>query len=121
MFQNNRKSVRFEDFGRVECPEICPVAGFLDDISLNGCKIHFDMPVSLNMEDDYELKIRLSRFSTEIFTFFAHPQWERQNDGGSSEIGFLLLHSPDTSKLETYINELKKESETSDLPLDLGE
>ena len=47
-----RKNTRFEDFGRIECEDLGPVSGILDDISMNGCKVHFDVPVNVNLEND---------------------------------------------------------------------
>lgn len=109
-----RKNARFEDFGKVECPEICVVTGILDDISLDGCKVHFDAPIILSLEDDYELHVRFSRFPQEVLTLMAHPQWTKE-EGNMNSVGFAILRSPDTAKLDSYINKLKEEEDT---PLD---
>lgn len=114
MCRKNRKSPRFEDFGKVECKEICPVCGSLDDISLTGCRLHFDAPISVNMENDYKIHLRLSRNSAANLLLLAHPQWKKENENGGGEIGFLFLHSPDTSKLESYIKELLQEQNISE-------
>ncbi|MBO5100427.1 MAG: PilZ domain-containing protein [Treponema sp.] len=111
MSSNLRKNIRFEDFGKVECSEICLVAGVLDDISVSGCKVHFDAPVTINMEDDYELKIRLSRINLDPFILLCHPQWQKE-DNGTTEVGFSILHSLDTSRLESYIEQLHTEKES---------
>lgn len=109
MAKDQRKNVRFNDFGRAECAEICPVAGVLDDISLTGCKIHYDTPISIDMENDYEIHLRLSRLPAGSLLMLCHPQWQRQDEDGSTEVGFVFLHSPDTSALETYIKQREDE------------
>ena len=38
-----------------------------------------------------------------------HPQWFNQKDDGSSEVGFLFLHSLDSEALQSYILQLQKE------------
>lgn len=113
MHSKKRKNVRFNDFGWIDCPELCAVNGVLDDISLDGCKIHYDAPVSINADDDYELHIRLSRLSSEPLILLCHPQWTNE-DGGCTEIGFKILHSPDTSRLEGYINQLHAEKKSAE-------
>lgn len=109
MSRNLRKNVRFNDFGRADCPSICPVPGVLDDISLTGCKIHYDAPVMVNLESDYEIHIRLSRASVGAFVLMCHPQWQKQKEDGSTEVGFIFLHSPDSTALENYIQQLQSE------------
>ena len=106
---NFRKDIRFNDFGRAECTEISPVAGALEDISLSGCKVHYDAPVSINMENDYEIHFRLSRAGKDALVLMCHPQWFNQKDDGSSEVGFLFLHSLDSEALQSYILQLQKE------------
>lgn len=115
MGKNLRKSIRYEDFGRAECDEICPMPGILDDISATGCKIHYDAPISLNMENDYEIRIRLSRFSAEPMVLMCHPQWQDEAKDGTSSIGFEFLHSLDTARLEQYIQQLSDEKASSEI------
>ena len=103
-----RKNTRFEDFGRIECEDLGPVSGILDDISMNGCKVHFDVPVNVNLENDYELHVRLSRFPTEELVLMAHPEWSKEEDG-TIDIGFSVLRSPDTGRLEKYVKQLYEE------------
>ncbi len=114
MLSESRKNTRFEDFGRVECPEICVVNGILDDISLDGCKVHFDAPINLSLEDDYQLKVRFSRFPQDVLTLMAHPQWTKE-EGNMNSVGFEIMRSPDTAKLDSYITRLTaEESESPD-------
>ena len=110
-----RKDVRFEDFGRVECNDLCPFSGVLDDISISGCKIHYDTPVNLDMDKDYELRIRLSRATLEPLDLVCHPQWQKQMEDSSIQIGFLFLTSPDTVRLNVYINHLHEEEKSSEI------
>jgi len=103
-----RKDTRFEDFGRIECDELSPVSGILDDISLNGCKIHYDVPVSVNLENDYELHVRLSRDPSEEIILISHPEWVRKTDS-TTLIGFSILRSPDSARLDEYVSQLHAE------------
>ncbi len=109
MSRNLRKNERFYDFGRADCSLICPVSGILEDISLTGCKIHYDAPVMINPETDYEIHIRLSRASVGTFVLMCHPQWQKEKADGSTEVGFIFLHSPDSTALESYIKQLQTE------------
>lgn len=108
----NRKSTRYEDFGRVECDDLSIVSGILKDISLKGCKVHFDMPVSFDPENEYDLKIRLSRSNLEPLELVCHPQWMNTMNG-ATDIGFEILRSKDSSRLESYINLLTKDSDNT--------
>ncbi len=108
-----RQHTRFEDFGKVDCAELSPVNGVLEDISLKGCKVHYDFPVEINTEKDYELKIRLSRSNLEPLVLIGHPQWVSAQDL-SIDVGFQFLRSRDTFKLESYIKNLTDEINDSD-------
>lgn len=103
-----RKDTRFEDFGRIECDGLSPVSGILDDISLNGCKVHYDVPVSVNLESDYELHVRLSRDPSEEIILISHPEWVRKTDS-TTLIGFSILRSPDSARLDEYVSQLNAE------------
>jgi hypothetical protein len=105
----SRKDVRYTDIGRVDCPELSVLPGVLDDISRQGCKVHFDIAVSVVMDNDYELRLRLSHNVFEPFVLIGHPQWVSESDG-TTEIGFQFLHSRDTGRLEAYIEKLEADS-----------
>ncbi len=98
----NRTTERFQDFGRVDCQELCLASGILEDISLKGCKVTFNMPVSFDPDNEYEITVRLSRENLETLELLCKPQWSRTVDG-TTEIGFAFLHSKDTTRLESYI------------------
>lgn len=108
-----RKNARFEHFGHVACDGLCPVVGVLDDISISGCRMHFDAPVTLSFETDYEVRVRLSRFPTEALSLICHPVWMRE-DGGTTIIGFFVLRSPDTVRLESFVAQLRQEKQEID-------
>ena len=57
MEQENRQHIRYEEIGRVNAPEICALPGILDDISSEGCKIHYTFPVVVDLETEYEIKL----------------------------------------------------------------
>ncbi len=108
-----RKNARFEHFGHVACDDLSPVVGVLDDISINGCRVHFDVPVTLSFEADYEVRLRLSRFPTEELSLICHPVWSREDDG-TTTIGFFILRSPDTVRLESFVAQLRQEKQEID-------
>lgn len=100
---DNRQDTRFNDFGKVDAPDICVFPGILSDISLYGCKIRFPVCISIDMDCDYELKIMPTRKSSnQSFILIAHPQWT-QKDTDATEIGFKVLHSPGSKQLVQYI------------------
>ena len=41
MALEERHSERFDDIGRVEIPELCGISATLENISKDGCKIHY--------------------------------------------------------------------------------
>jgi len=105
-----RKLVRFKDFGRVDAPDISLLPGVLEDISLEGCRVRFPLSVSVDPDNDYDLKIRPSRKGNSApFNLVCHPQWYCGTDGGT-ELGFRILRSPDTARLNEYIAGLNEEN-----------
>lgn len=108
MSRDQRKEERFEYYGSVESEELCSFPGVLDDISLSGCKVRFPVPVTIDMDNDYNVYIKISQ-NEEISTLpmICHPEWNKIDDG-QSEIGFSFLHSLSTPKLESYIKHLQQ-------------
>ncbi len=103
MTKEHRQDERFEDCGHVEANAICALPGVLDDISISGCKVHFPVPVHLDMDNDYNLKITLPETENRVpLRLLCRPQWKRMHDT-ATEIGFRFLMSPDTSNLKKYI------------------
>lgn len=119
--KNNRGSERFDDFARVECSELCIVSGALTDISKTGFKAEFNAPCTVDKEKEYTVRLRLSRISVEPLDLTVRPMWSEFSNGKTS-IGFLILHSKDSSRLEQYVKMLKddesSESATSALSYD---
>jgi hypothetical protein len=111
MNEENRKNVRYPDIGRVDAAEICALPGVLNDISLTGCRVHFPIPVTIDMENDYELRIKTShKVALNPLVLLGHPQWKKDTDG-ESEVGFQILRSPDSPQLASYIELLKQDSD----------
>ncbi len=108
-----RTQERYEDFGRVECPSICLVNGVLNDISKSGCKVHFDAPITLDLENDYEVRVRLSHSSQSPLVLMCHPQWVKEN-ANTADVGFSILRSPDTARLNDYVKALHAEANEPD-------
>ena len=61
--EENRKNHRYPEIGRVIAPELCALPGILDNISFDGCKIHF--PVSVGQF------LQLSAASISLFQQYA--------------------------------------------------
>lgn len=108
----NRGAERFQDFGRVDCQDLCLASGILEDISLKGCKVRFNVPVSFDPDNEYEIKVRLSRETLEPLELLCKPQWSRTVEN-ATDIGFEFLHSKDTSRLESYIKILSDDKHSS--------
>lgn len=115
MAQENRQSTRYTEIGRVNAPEICAISGILDDISAEGCKIHYSFPVVLDLENEYELKISPLHNSDETpLNLICIPQWVNEKDGNTF-IGFKITYSPDANRLSDFIKYLKNLS-TDQIP-----
>ena len=104
--KKQRISERFDDFARVVCSDLCIVSGVLSDISKEGFKAEFNAPCDVDTEKEYNVQLRLSRISVEPLDLLARPVWSKFEDGKTS-IGFTILHSKDTARLEKYIKMLK--------------
>ena len=110
MTREHRADERYEDFGRVDAEDLCSLPGILDDISMKGCKVHFPVPVTLDMDSQYNLNIRLPQQGATPLRLICNPQWKKMNDS-ETEIGFRFMRSPDTPRLVSYIGEKQGEIE----------
>ena len=111
--KNHRNAERFDDFARVVCDELCIVSGSLTDISESGFKVEFNAPCTIDEEKEYEIQLRLSRVNAEPLTLLARPMWSKFVDGKTS-IGFSILHSKDSARLDQYIKMLKDDKASED-------
>lgn len=109
--ENNRKYERFEDFGRVECFEICPFPGTLNDISQSGMKVTFHSFVSIEMNDEYRITVRLPKCQYRALELVVTPVWLFER-GGKYQIGFSILHSSGAVYLADYLRNLQHEKES---------
>ena len=115
MEQENRLHTRYEEIGRVNAPDICALPGILDDISLNGCKVHYSFPVVVDLETEYDIRLSpLHGSNSSPLNLICTPQWVNET-GGNTFIGFKINYSPDAHKLESFIQHLEKISK-DDLP-----
>ena len=107
MKHDHRTDERFEEFGKVESDRLCALPGVLDDISSGGCKVHFPLPVTVDMDSDYTLRMHVSvRNKPHSLLITCQPQWHRAN-GSGTDVGFRILPSPDTPMLAEYIDGLR--------------
>ncbi len=111
MGAETRESERFDDIGRIEAPELCPLAGVLDNVSKGGIKVHYSVPVVVDLENDYEIELTLARSASQVIELIVHPQWAREKNG-ITEIGFKILPSKGIAQLVEYIEELDLENDS---------
>ncbi len=115
MSQNIRLSPRFDDIGRFESNELCALPGTLENISKDGCKVRFQFPVMVDLDNDYEAKITFARAASEgQFSLVCHPQWAKESNG-VTEIGFKILPSRDFSRLADYVSQLSEDEYSDNL------
>ncbi len=103
---NNRNAERFEDFARIECRELCIVNGRITDISESGFKAEFNAPCNVDSEREYNVILRLSRIGGSPIELRVTPAWSNF-DGEKTSIGFSILQSKETARLDDYIKILK--------------
>lgn len=112
-----RKSTRYDEIGRIDAPQICAVPGVLENISKDGCKVHFPVPVALDIENDYELVMTpastVGGAAGMRFTLLCHPQWAQEGKG-STEIGFAILRSPDYPRFAEFVQTVEDKAAEGD-------
>lgn len=102
-----RRNARFADIGRVEAPEICVFPGILVDISRTGFRVRFSAVVELDMDAEYEFKVKLTRKNfIQEFILIGSPRWIKHTHD-STEAGFYMLHSPKMHQFMQYIQTLE--------------
>lgn len=115
MDKENRTNIRYKDIGHIIAPEICVLPGIIDDISLSGCKVHYQFPVVIDLENEYEVKLSPSQNPSENpLNLMCTPQWVKEVDG-KTYVGFQIQYSPDASRLQEFISHMEKLSD-DDLP-----
>lgn len=111
----NRQNKRFLELGRVFSTELCALPGILDNISIDGCQVHFPVPVVVDLDNEYKIKLQLSRSTDENpLQLLCKPVWVSDN-GGTTYLGFQILYSPDDMRLRQMIAELERLS-NQDIP-----
>ena len=113
MRAKSRRDPRFEVLGRVQCQEISALPGSLIDISANGCKIFYSVPVTIHLEDDYTLVVQLADSAIGDLTLICHPAWVNE-DSGQTVVGMSILRSPDSQSLKDFVESLKDKSQDDD-------
>lgn len=111
--KKQRSSERFDDFARIVCSDLCIVSGTLTDISKDGFKAEFNAPCTIDNEKEYSVQLRLSRINVEPLELIVRPMWSNFVDGKTS-IGFSILHSKDTARLEKYVKMLQEDKSSED-------
>lgn len=106
-----RKDIRFTDFGRVECNDVCVLPGVLNNVSQNGLKATFPVLVNFDISelknDEFVISIRLSRFPSDSIELLAIPMWVfKDNSKGCTQIGFSILPTKDFTKYSNYITKM---------------
>lgn len=109
--EENRKHERFNDFGRVECEELCHFPGTLNDISQSGLKVTFNTVIDLDMENEYKLIVRIPKCNGEYIELLVTPAWMFERNG-TSQVGFSILLSAGNHAFGEYIKNLEKERDS---------
>ena len=84
--------------------------GSLIDISANGCKIFYSVPVTIHLEDDYTRVVQLADNTIGDLTLICHPAWANE-DSGQTIVGMSILRSPDSKSLKDFVESLKSKSQ----------
>ncbi len=104
----NRQHPRYKEIGRIIANELCALPGVLDDISLQGCQIHYSVPVIVDLETEYEVQISpLHNEMSAPLNLRCQPQWVKEHEGNTT-IGLKILYSPDAARLSDFIEKLKQ-------------
>ncbi|MCH5283447.1 MAG: PilZ domain-containing protein [Treponema sp.] len=109
MRSEKRQDSRYKVLGRVHCKEFSPLSGSLVDVSLHGCKIFYNLPVTVRLEDEYEVSLQISDSEDDSITLICCPAWVNE-DSGSTVMGMSVLRSLDSEKFAKYISRLDKNS-----------
>ena len=106
--EENIRNHRYPEIGRVIAPELCALPGILDNISYDGCKIHFPVSVVVDLDTEYMIKIALTRSLEESpLQLMCKPMWVTE-DKGVTQIGLQILYSPDDARLREFISYLQE-------------
>ena len=109
-FSENRVGKRYEDFARIEAPELCVLPGVLVNISKTGCRVRFPIPVENKTNSIFELNIfPCCKKDLKPFCVSAKPIW-KDCEQTNSEFGFSFVNSMEKTKLKNYLEVLKKSS-----------
>ncbi|MBR5402418.1 MAG: PilZ domain-containing protein [Treponema sp.] len=114
MAEENRRSPRYPEIGRVIATDLCALPGILDNISLTGCKVHFPVSVVVDLEAEYMIKITLSRSLEEApLQLMCKPMWVTENQG-VTQVGLQILYSPDDARLREFVSYLEEMNDDDD-------
>ena len=103
MIIKKRKEQRFAESGKVFIPGLCPLPGFLLDISAGGCRVRFPASVKIEGARDYKASFAIANKTVDSpFTLVLQPRWNMSQSAGT-EIGFEVLRAPETKHLASYI------------------
>ncbi|MBO5136948.1 MAG: PilZ domain-containing protein [Spirochaetaceae bacterium] len=107
-----RRQPRFKVIAKVKADELCIFPGTLLDVSSTGCKIRFPISVTVDMEKEYQLKIKIcqNKITKELF-LIGQPVYSSVEE--TSEIGFVFLRSPDSRQLDSYIQSFQSDAEAA--------
>lgn len=113
--KENRSNVRYKEIGHFLAPDLCMLPGIIDDVSLEGCKVHYQFPVTVELSNEYDCQLSPSQNPSENpLHLKCVPQWVKDT-GDKTEIGFKIMYSPDGNKLSDFIDQLKQKNQ-DDLP-----
>lgn len=112
--EEQRTVVRYEDFARINAPDICIFPGVLVDVSETGCRVRFPVSITLDYEMEYVLVVQPScKQGLQPFNLTVKPVW-LDNVHDASEAGFSIICSSDFRRMSRYLEVLERDSVDSD-------
>ena len=109
--EENRQNTRYKEIGHFLAQKLCLLPGVLDDVSLEGCKIHYQFPVDVEVDSEYEAQLSPSQYPAELpLKLICKTQWVKKSDE-MTYIGFKILYSPDRKCLADFIQQLQSKNQ----------
>ncbi|HNY21811.1 MAG TPA: hypothetical protein PKO22_06635 [Treponemataceae bacterium] len=100
----NRIAPRYPDFARAKLEDLCPLPGFLEDVSKTGCKVRLSHVLDVDTDREYCLTVLPAlRSGIREFELIVKPCWVRA-EKDAVEIGFNVLHSPGIKQYNRYVD-----------------
>ncbi|MCR4733587.1 MAG: hypothetical protein K5829_01085 [Treponema sp.] len=109
--EENRQNTRYKEIGRFLAAKLCLLPGIIDDVSIEGCKVHYQFPVDVEVDSEYEAQLSPSQNPSDVpLKLICKTQWVQKTDE-MTYIGFKILYSPDGKRLSDFIQHLQSKNQ----------